>query len=96
MRNHTKAELLRMAYAGGLVNHNSPEKWRKDEIASAVVDIELRATARHAADTARPVAAKRLPKQAHHDECEKTLYEGAACTCDLIEQYGPPSERDVY
>ncbi|WP_103544757.1 hypothetical protein [Streptomyces sp. SM1] len=26
MRNHTKAELLRMAYAGGLVNHNSPEK----------------------------------------------------------------------
>ncbi|PKT67322.1 hypothetical protein CW362_41085 [Streptomyces populi] len=38
-----KAELLRMAYAGGLVNHNSPEKWRKDEIASAVVDIEFRA-----------------------------------------------------
>ncbi|MFF8391838.1 helicase associated domain-containing protein, partial [Cellulosimicrobium funkei] len=96
MRNHTKAELLRMAYAGGLVNHNSPEKWRKDEIASAVVDIELRATARHAADTARPVAAKRLPQQAHHDECEKTLYEGATCTCDLIEQYGRPSERDVY
>lgn len=26
MRKHTKAELLRMAYAGGLVNHNSPEK----------------------------------------------------------------------
>jgi hypothetical protein len=32
-----------MAYAGGLVKHNSPEKWRKDEIASAVVDIEFRA-----------------------------------------------------
>jgi hypothetical protein len=46
MRNHTKAELLRMAYAGGLVNHNSPEKWRKDEIASTVVDIELRAADR--------------------------------------------------
>ncbi|MEU9671509.1 hypothetical protein AB0E25_39420 [Streptomyces bobili] len=46
MRNHTKAELLRMAYAGGLVNHNSPEKWRKDEIASAVVDIEFRAADR--------------------------------------------------
>jgi hypothetical protein len=43
MRKHTKAELLRMAYAGGLVKHNSPEKWRKDEIASAVVDIEFRA-----------------------------------------------------
>ncbi|MEV6503408.1 hypothetical protein [Streptomyces prunicolor] len=26
MRKHTKAELLRMAYAGGLVNHNSPAK----------------------------------------------------------------------
>ncbi|MFD9195447.1 hypothetical protein ACFWCA_45460 [Streptomyces phaeochromogenes] len=26
MRNHTKAELLRIAYSGGLVNHNSPEK----------------------------------------------------------------------
>ncbi|MCX4728664.1 hypothetical protein [Streptomyces sp. NBC_01306] len=31
-----------MAYAGGLVNHNSREKWQADEIASAVVDIELR------------------------------------------------------
>jgi hypothetical protein len=46
MRNYTKAELLRMAYPGGLVNHNSPEKWRKDEIASAVVDIESRAADR--------------------------------------------------
>ncbi|GAA3352188.1 hypothetical protein GCM10017744_000060 [Streptomyces antimycoticus] len=41
MRNHTKAELVGMAYAGGLVRFNSPEKWRKDEIASSVVDIEL-------------------------------------------------------
>ncbi|WP_406257135.1 hypothetical protein [Streptomyces chartreusis] len=49
MRKHTKAELLRMAYAGGLVRHNSPERWRKDEIASAVVDIELRAAARSVA-----------------------------------------------
>lgn len=24
MRKHAKAELLRMAYAGGLVRHNSP------------------------------------------------------------------------
>ncbi|WP_145887642.1 DEAD/DEAH box helicase [Streptomyces sp. BK340] len=45
MRNHTKAELLRMAYAGGLVRHNSPERWRKDEVASNIVDIELRAAA---------------------------------------------------
>ncbi|EST36840.1 hypothetical protein M878_00135 [Streptomyces roseochromogenus subsp. oscitans DS 12.976] len=98
MRKHTKAELLRMAYSCGLVNHDSPEKWRKDEIASAVVDIELRATARSAptrpaAGTARPVPAKRRPQQ-HHDECDKTQYEGGTCTCDLIEQYGPPSERE--
>ncbi|GAA2644196.1 helicase associated domain-containing protein [Streptomyces vastus] len=46
MRRHTKAELLHMAYAGGLVNHNSPEKWRKDEIASAVMDIKFRAADR--------------------------------------------------
>ncbi|MFI1360951.1 hypothetical protein ACH4TV_46415 [Streptomyces sp. NPDC020898] len=30
-----------MAYPGGLVPYN-PEKWRKDEIASTVVDTELR------------------------------------------------------
>ncbi|MFF8195731.1 hypothetical protein ACF05L_33815 [Streptomyces bobili] len=46
MRNHAKADLLRMAYAGGLVNRNSPEKWRKEAIASTVVDIEFRATNR--------------------------------------------------
>lgn len=42
MRNHTEAELLRRGYAGGLVRRNHPEKWCKDEIASAVVDIGLR------------------------------------------------------
>ena len=42
MRNHTKAQLLRMAYAGGLVPYNNPEKWRKDETASTVVDTEFR------------------------------------------------------
>ncbi|MFE9769414.1 Helicase associated domain protein [Streptomyces sp. NPDC005808] len=103
MRKHTKAELLRMAYAGGLVNHNSPEKWRKDEIASTVVDTEFRtadraAPARPASATARPVPAQPLPlpQQDHHDECDKSVYEGGTCTCDLIEQYGPPSERDDY
>ncbi len=56
VRNHTKAELLRMAYAGGLVRFNSPEKWRKNEIASTIVDTELRTAvqpdqARSAEDT---------------------------------------------
>lgn len=100
-RKHTKAELLRMAYAGGLVRHNSPEQWRKDEIASAVVDQELHAAARAGADQppAPPttvVPAKRPPVRHHHDECDKTVYEGGTCTCDIIEQYGPPSERDDY
>ncbi|MFD8174863.1 Helicase associated domain protein [Streptomyces sp. NPDC059709] len=98
-RKHTKAELLRMAYAGGLVRHNSPEQWRKDEIASAVVDQELRAAARAGADRppAPPASAappKRPRVRHHHDECDTVLYEGGACTCDLIEQYGPPSERE--
>ncbi|MET9365556.1 Helicase associated domain protein [Streptomyces sp. NPDC006632] len=32
----------------------------------------------------------------HHEECDKTHYEGGTCTCDLIERYGPNSERDDY
>ncbi|MFE2565939.1 hypothetical protein [Streptomyces mirabilis] len=96
MRNHTKTELLRMAYAGGLLPYNSPEKWRKDEIASTVVDIESRATPARPTATARPTPAKPLPQQNHHDECDKELYEGGTCTCDLIEQYGPPSEQNDY
>ncbi|WP_346096695.1 hypothetical protein [Streptomyces olivaceiscleroticus] len=100
-RKHTKAELLRMAYAGGLVNHNSPEKWRKDEIASAVVDNELRDAARSGAGQppaphASAAPPKRPPVRHHHDECDKTMYGGGTCTCDLIEQYGPFSERDDY
>lgn len=94
-RKHTKAELLDMAYAGGLVNHNSPEKWRKDEIASAVVDNEFRAAARSGASQP-PAPVKRSPMRNHHDECDTVLYEGGACTCDLIKQYGPPSERGDY
>jgi superfamily II DNA or RNA helicase len=101
MRNHTKAELLRMAYAGGLVPYNNPAKWRKDEIASTVVDTEFRtadqpAPALPAAVSSRPAPAKPLLERNHHDECEKELHEGGTCTCDLIEQYGPPSERDDY
>ncbi|MFD9195448.1 hypothetical protein ACFWCA_45465 [Streptomyces phaeochromogenes] len=63
------------------------------------MDIESRPAVRPTpawpgAVTARPVPAK--PQRVHHDECEKELYEGGTCTCDLIEQYGPPSERDDY
>ncbi|MFI1314543.1 Helicase associated domain protein [Streptomyces albidoflavus] len=32
----------------------------------------------------------------HHEECDKPQYEGGTCTCDLIERYGPNSERDDY
>ncbi|MFF5107339.1 hypothetical protein [Streptomyces sp. NPDC000134] len=46
MCKHTKAELLHMAYASGLVRHNWPEMWRKDGIASTVIGIELRAADR--------------------------------------------------
>ncbi|MFJ3825578.1 hypothetical protein [Streptomyces nodosus] len=34
------------------------------------------------------------PVRHHHDECDTVLYEGGACTCDLIKQLGPPSERE--
>ncbi|MFD5271542.1 hypothetical protein [Streptomyces sp. NPDC058335] len=44
----------------------------------------------------RPIAAKPLLERDHHDECDKPLYGGGTCTCDLIEQYEPPSERDDY
>lgn len=45
MRKHTKAELLRMAFAGGLLDFNNPAGWRKDEIAATVVDQEERRAA---------------------------------------------------
>ncbi|MFJ6493557.1 Helicase associated domain protein [Streptomyces californicus] len=32
----------------------------------------------------------------HHEECDKASYGGGTCTCDLIEEYGSPSERDDY
>ncbi|WP_406117897.1 hypothetical protein [Streptomyces sp. NBC_00989] len=66
-----------------------------------VVDTEFRtadqpAPARPASVSARSVPAKPLPQQDHHDECDKSVYDGGTCTCDLIEQYGPPCERDDY
>lgn len=42
MRKHTKAELLKMAFAGGLLDFNNPAKWRKDEIAQVVADQQTR------------------------------------------------------
>ncbi|WP_405548111.1 Helicase associated domain protein [Streptomyces globisporus] len=50
-----------------------------------------------AAAPAQPAAIQAAPpKRDHHDGCDKALHEGGTCTCDLIEQYGPPSERDDY
>lgn len=43
------------------------------------------------APSAAPV--KRAVRE-HHEECDGELYEGGTCTCDLIERFGPPSERE--
>lgn len=47
-------------------------------------------------EPAPPAVPTKRPQRNHHDECDKTLYASGTCTCDLIEQYGPPSERDDY
>ncbi|MEU8883834.1 hypothetical protein [Streptomyces hydrogenans] len=50
-----------------------------------------------AAPQAAPAAAPgRRRAREHHEECDGELYEGGNCTCDLIERYGPNSERDDY
>ncbi|MFE6253390.1 hypothetical protein [Streptomyces niveus] len=46
-----------------------------------------------AAPTPRAARAARAARE-HHEECDGELYEGGTCTCDLIEQDGPPSERE--
>lgn len=46
MRRHTKAQLLKMAFAGGLVDFNSPAKWTKQEIAAVVAEQEARKAGR--------------------------------------------------
>ncbi|MFE1050191.1 Helicase associated domain protein [Streptomyces olivaceus] len=43
-----------------------------------------------------PTVPTKRPPWDHHEECDKTHYEGGTCTCDLIERYGPNSERDDY
>jgi hypothetical protein len=61
VRYHTKDTLLSMAYDGGLSRDERPEKWRKEGVANAIVDIELRAAAQRA-----PTAP--LPQQDPHNE----------------------------
>lgn len=46
--------------------------------------------------TLQPAPPTGPPQRHHHDECDKDSYEGGTCTCDLIEEYGPPSERESY
>ncbi|GGZ18076.1 helicase [Streptomyces nitrosporeus] len=41
-----------------------------------------------------PPTPTKQPDREHHEECDKELYEGGTCTCDLIERLGPPSERE--
>jgi hypothetical protein len=41
-------------------------------------------------------SAKRPRVRHHHDECDTMLYRSGAYTCELIEQYGPPSEREDF
>ncbi|MFD3665786.1 Helicase associated domain protein [Streptomyces sp. NPDC058659] len=83
---------------------NSNVKSRRDKLSAAqlaalaALGVDWAGAARVAQDApAQPAAVQAAPPQRdHHDECDKTLYAGGTCTCDLIEQYGPPSERDDY
>ncbi|WP_331720129.1 Helicase associated domain protein (plasmid) [Streptomyces sp. NBC_01136] len=83
---------------------NSNVKSRRDKLSAdqlaalAALGVDWAGAARVAQDApAQPAAVQAAPPQRdHHDECDKTLYTGGTCTCDLIEQYGPPSERDDY
>lgn len=82
----------------------SNTKTRRDKLAQEQLDalrelgVDWAGAARVAQDApAQPAAVQAAPPQRdHHDECDKTLYEGGTCTCDLIERYGPNSERDGY
>lgn len=42
MRKHSKATLLRMAFAGGLADFNNPAGWTKGELAGEVADQDRR------------------------------------------------------
>ncbi|MGA5473836.1 Helicase associated domain protein [Streptomyces arboris] len=45
---------------------------------------------------AQPARPTGPPQRTHHDECDKASYGGGTYTCDLIKEYGLPSERDDY
>ncbi|WP_181793302.1 hypothetical protein [Streptomyces sp. WELS2] len=45
---------------------------------------------------APPAAPAKRRVRKHHKECDKELYEGGTCTCDMIEGFGPLSERESY
>ncbi|MFG3142775.1 hypothetical protein ACGFZA_42055 [Streptomyces sp. NPDC048211] len=99
-RKHTKAELLRMAYAGawyattppssGARTRSSPPSWTRS---SGPPPGRSRPASRPAPGLSSRQSARRYGT---YDECDKTVHEGGARTCHLIEQYGPPSERDDY
>ncbi|MFJ4858692.1 Helicase associated domain protein [Streptomyces sp. NPDC088730] len=82
----------------------SNTKSRRDKLSAAqraalaTLGVDWAGAVRVAQDApAQPAPVQAAPPQrVHHDECDKTLHEGGSCTCDLIEQYGPPSERDDY
>ncbi|MFL0021392.1 hypothetical protein ACJBCE_00425 [Streptomyces sp. NBUL23] len=54
------------------------------------------APARPTLNPAPPAAPAAPAQRDHHDECDKASYQGGTCTCDLIKEYGPPSECDDY
>lgn len=82
---------------------NSNVKSRRDKLSAnqlaalAALGVDWAGAVQVAQDAAAQPAVQAAPQHRnHHDEGDNTLYEGGNCTCDLIEQYGPPSERDDY
>ncbi|GAA2285664.1 DEAD/DEAH box helicase [Streptomyces atrovirens] len=57
------------------------------------VEAAVEAPAPQLAPSAAPTE---RPPWDHHEEWDKTHHEGGTCTCDLIERYGPNSERGNY
>ncbi|MFD5438539.1 hypothetical protein ACFWJ4_41130 [Kitasatospora sp. NPDC127067] len=72
-------------------------EWAADELAGQVERVRAPSAAttqqepRAASVPARPAT---TPRREHHDECDKELYEGGTCTCDLIAELGAPSDRE--
>lgn len=62
----------------------------------AVVEVEVEVEVDGEAEPAPEKTWGKRPPWDHHEECDKTHDEGGTRTCDLIERYGPNSERDDY